>query len=57
MNIIYTVVRVPPEEARSWGIVKTDGEGSKRLLRALYATDADAQADADRLAMEDFNEL
>ena len=56
MNI-YTVVQMPPQEGSSWGIVKSDGEGSERLLQALYATDADAQADADRLATEDFNEL
>jgi hypothetical protein len=49
----HQVVSVPGEVSRPWGIVTSDGKGGQHLRQPLHQTEAETQAEADRLTASD----
>jgi hypothetical protein len=49
----FSVVQIPATlSGRPWGIVRNDGHGGQFLLPSTYATEAEAQQAAKRLASQ-----
>jgi hypothetical protein len=45
----YKVVAVPVARSLPWGILISDDKGGEYLTQQMYPTEAEAQAEADRL--------